>query len=400
MPYQYRWQGSNQAGITVSGIIEANSLLLAKALLRSQGINPQQVRKQAVASWWRRQQKITPLDITLISRQLATMLTAGIPLIQTLTMMVTAQTKPRLQQLLTNIKNQLESGHSLTEALCQHPLHFNKLLCSLVAIGEQTGSLDNMLERIAVHQEKLLALKQKIIKALYYPIAVVLIAMVVTAAMLIFVVPQFAALFTGVGAQLPVMTQVVVMLSQWLQHYGWILLGLIIVSIYSLRYLRRRLHKLAQFFDSVSLKLPITGKILYHAAIARLTRTLAITVAAGLPLLDALNAVAGASGNLIFTRNILVIRDAVTTGQQLHLAMHHTNLFPALVVQMVEIGETSGNLDGMLNKVADLYESNVDTAVDGLSSLLEPVIMTILGILIGGLVVAMYLPIFKLGSVF
>lgn len=326
------------------------------------------------------------------------MIESGIPLVQSFDIVAKGQSNKRLKELIENIKNDVETGLTLSEALKKHPAHFNELFCNLVDAGEKSGSLDIMLDKIATYKEKIETIKKKIKKALTYPMAVLVVAFIVTTGLLMFVVPQFEALFKGFGAELPAMTQAVVSMSKFFQSYWYLIFGVLIGGIYAFIYALKHSPQFAQTVDRTLLKLPVIGPIIEKAAIARFARTLSITFAAGLPLVEALKSVAGATGNIIFAQSTDTIREEVSTGQQMNKAMENTQLFPNMVIQMVAIGEESGALEKMLSKVADFYEEDVDNAVDSLSSLLEPIIMSILGILVGGLVVAMYLPIFKLGT--
>lgn len=398
--FTYIWEGKTKAGHPVSGEQVATNPAYIKTDLRRQGITPIKVRKKSTPLFtYTRKKKITSLDITTFTRQMATMLSAGIPIVQTFDLVGRGQSNPSLQALVANIKANVEAGATLAETLVKYPRYFNDLYCNLVGAGEQSGSLDIMLERLATYKEKTESLKGKIKKALFYPTAVIIVAFIVTAILLIFVVPQFESLFSGFGADLPAMTRMVIDLSRFMQSYWWVVLGIAITTVWGLVIAKRRSQAFAYLLDKLSLQLPIVGIILKKATIARFTRTLATTFAAGLPLVDALKAVAGATGNMLYSDATLKIRDDVSTGQPLQAAMRATNLFPTMVLQMVAIGEESGTLENMLSKSADFYEEEVDNAVDGLSSLLEPLIMAILGILVGGLVIAMYLPIFKLGTV-
>ncbi|WP_419418653.1 type II secretion system F family protein [Legionella sp. D16C41] len=395
----YRWEGINRSGEKVNGIIESNSIAIAKATLRKQGIITNKVVKKRKSLFDKKNRKITAGDITAFTRQLATMLNAGIPLIQTFDIIAKGQTNQKVKTLVETIKKDVESGLTLTEALKKHPKYFNELYYNLVDAGEKSGSLDVMLAKIATYKEKIEKIKRKIKKALTYPIAVLVIAFLVTAGLLIFVIPQFEALFKGFGADLPALTRGVISLSQLFQTYWYIIFGAIGIGIYAFIRARNRSVNFAHNVDRFMLKIPIIGSILQKAAIARFARTLSITFAAGLPLVEALYAVAGATGNIIYAQATNKIREEVSNGQQIRIAMDNTHLFPSMVIQMIAIGEESGALEQMLTKVADFYEEEVDNAVDSLSNLLEPIIMSILGILVGGLVIAMYLPIFKLGSV-
>ncbi|RAP37845.1 type II secretion system protein F [Legionella quinlivanii] len=395
----FRWEGVNRAGEKVKGIIEAKTLVLAKADLNKQGYIVKKVVKKRKSFFDRKNKKIKQADITIFSRQLATMIAAGIPLIQSFDIVTKGQTNARMIKLLESVKKDIESGTGMAEALSKHPVYFNELFTNLVDAGEKSGSLDIMLDKVATYKEKIETIKKKIKKALTYPIAVLIVAILVTAALLIFVVPQFQSLFEGFGADLPALTRGVIDLSKFFQSYWYIIFGLLGGAIYAFIYAKNHSPQFAHTIDRSLLKIPIIGTILVNASIARFARTLSITFAAGLPLVDALKSVAGATGNILYAEATDKIRQDVSTGQQMQLAMHNTHMFPNMVIQMVAIGEESGTLEKMLGKVADFYEEEVDNAVDALSSLLEPIIMSILGILVGGLVVAMYLPIFKLGSV-
>ncbi|QDP72537.1 type II secretion system F family protein [Legionella israelensis] len=395
----FQYEGINRSGEKTKGEIEARSMAIAKADLRRQGIITKKVIKKRKSLFDRANKKITQADITVFSRQLATMIEAGIPLVQSFDIVAKGQSNKRVQDLINTIKNDVETGLTLAESLAKHPAYFNDLFCNLVDAGEKSGSLEVMLNKVATYKEKIESIKKKIKKALTYPIAVMVIAFLVTAGLLIFVVPQFESLFQGFGADLPAMTRMVIRLSETFQAYWYIIFGVLALAVYAFIYAKNHSPNFAQGVDRVMLKFPVIGPILEKAAIARFSRTLSITFAAGLPLVDALKSVAGATGNILFAKATDKIREEVSTGQQMQLAMENTHMFPNMVVQMVAIGEESGALEQMLSKVADFYEEEVDNAVDSLSSLLEPLIMAILGILVGGLVVAMYLPIFKLGSV-
>lgn len=394
----FHYEGINKAGQKMTGDIQAKSLAIAKADLRKQGIVTNKVIKKRKPLLDRKNKKITSSDITVFSRQLATMIESGIPLVQSFDIVAKGQSNNRLKLLIETIKHDIETGLTLAESLAKHPAYFNELFCNLVDAGEKSGSLDVMLDKVATYKEKIETIKKKIKKALTYPMAVLVVAMVVTAGLLIFVVPQFESLFKGFGADLPAMTKAVVEMSKFMQAYWYYVFGVLGAAIYAFVYAKGHSPEFAQSLDRVMLKFPVIGPILEKAAIARFTRTLSITFAAGLPLVDALKSVAGATGNIIFSKATDTIREEVSTGQQMNIAMENTHLFPNMVIQMVAIGEESGALEKMLSKVADFYEEDVDNSVDALSSLLEPIIMSILGILVGGLVIAMYLPIFKLGS--
>lgn len=399
--YPFRYECTNQQGNTVTGEVFAANLALAKADLRKQGLVPRKVKRKSSITLFssEKKKKIKAADICYFSRQMATMMTAGVPLVQSFDIVAKGVDNASMRQLVLNIKQEVEGGRSFSEALLQHPTHFDALFCHLVAAGEASGALETMLDRIATYKEKSESLKRKIKKALFYPTAVMIVALVVTAILLVFVVPQFEELFKGFGADLPVFTQLVINLSEFMQHWWWLIFGGLGGGIAAFIAIKKRSLKVQHAMDRLVLRLPIIGKILHQAAIARYARTLSTTFAAGVPLVEALDSVAGATGNIVYTNAVNSIREEVSTGAQVQAAMRNTNVFPNMVIQMVAIGEESGSLDDMLSKIANIFEEEVDTAVDGLSSLLEPLIMAILGVLVGGLVIAMYLPIFKMGSV-
>ncbi len=397
-PSVFTWEGTDRRGNKVKGETQSTNPSLVKAELRKQGINPIKVRKKSTLFSSSKNAKIVPKDIAVFTRQLATMMSAGVPLVQSFEIIGRGHENPAMQELILTIKADVESGSTLADALRKHPAHFDELVCNLVAAGEQAGILEGLLDKIATYKEKTEAMKAKIKKALFYPAAVVVVAFIVTAILLIFVVPQFESLFQGFGADLPAFTQMVVRLSEWMQANWWIAVLGIAAAAYAFKQAKIRSPRFCHALDRMVLKAPIIGEIITKAIIARYARTLSTMFAAGVPLVEAMESVAGAAGNEVYKIGILQMRDNVATGQQLQLAMHQTNLFPNMVVQMVAIGEESGSLDAMLGKVADFFEQEVDDAVDGLSSLLEPIIMAVLGVLVGGLIVAMYLPIFKMGS--
>ena len=394
----FTWEGTDRKGKKIKGESRAANPSMVKADLRRQGISPLKVRKKSQllsAS----KKKIVPKDIAVFTRQLATMMSAGVPLVQSFEIIGRGHENPAMQQLVLAIKNDVESGSTLANALSKHPLYFDELVCNLVAAGEQAGILETLLDKIAVYKEKSEALKSKIKKALFYPAAVVVVALIVTSILLIFVVPQFESLFAGFGADLPAFTKMVISLSEWMQAYWWAVFMGIGASIYGFSQARKRSPKFAHALDRLVLTIPIIGEILTKAIIARYARTLSTMFAAGVPLVEAMESVAGAAGNAVYAEGIMRMRDNVATGQQLQLSMTQTGLFPNMVVQMVAIGEESGSLDTMLGKVADFFEQEVDDAVDGLSSLLEPAIIVFVGIVVGTMVIAMYLPIFKMAAV-
>jgi type IV pilus assembly protein PilC len=395
--YPFSWQGKDLKGGVVKGNLIAVNEAAVRASLRRQGLVPTQIRRQSTL--FKQRAKITTQDIAIFSRQLATMMQAGIPLVQAFDIVATGHENPGMQKLLNAIKVDIEGGTTLAEALSKHPLYFDDLFVNLVNSGEQSGALETLLDKIATYKEKTEAIKKKIKKALTYPAAVLVVAFIVTAVLLVFVIPQFEELFQGFGADLPAFTQMVVGISRFVRDNGvFIVLALVGVSM-TFMYFKKRSRRFNHFLDRALLKLPVLGEILRKAAIARFTRTLSTMFAAGVPLVEALESVAGATGNIVYQVATLEIRTEVATGQRLQRAMEATELFPNMVIQMVAVGEESGSLDEMCAKVADFYERDVDDAVDNLSSLLEPMIMGILGILVGGLVIAMYLPIFKLGAV-
>ncbi len=393
------WEGTDRKGSRVKGESRAANPAMVKADLRRQGISPLKVRKKSTLFSAGKSKKIVPKDIAVFARQLATMMSAGVPLVQSFEIIGRGHDNPGMQELILNVKSEVESGTTLADSFRKQPLHFDELVCNLVHAGEQAGILETLLDKIATYKEKTEALKAKIKKALFYPTAVIVVALIVTSILLIFVVPQFQDLFAGFGADLPAFTQMVINLSEWLQSNWWMVLLAIGAGAYGFIEGKKRSPKFNHFLDRISLKIPIVGEILTKAVIARYARTMSTMFAAGVPLVEAMESVAGAAGNALYSDGILQMRDSVATGQQLQLAMTQTGLFPNMVVQMVAIGEESGSLDAMLAKVADFYEQEVDDAVDGLTSLLEPLIMSVLGVLVGGLVVAMYLPIFKMGAV-
>ncbi|MEE8343359.1 MAG: type II secretion system F family protein [Gammaproteobacteria bacterium] len=393
------WQGTDKRGTKVKGQSRGISMALIKADLRRQGILPKKIRKKSNFFDAVKKKPVKAKDIAIFMRQLATMLGAGVPLVQSFDIIGRGHENPSMQALVMGVKNDVEGGSTLAEALGKHPLHFDDLVCSLVEAGEQAGVLETLLDKIATYKEKTEYLKSKIKKALFYPVAVMIVAGIVTTILLLFVVPQFKELFGNFGADLPAFTLFVIGLSEFLQEWWWAVFGALGFGFYGFNQARKRSRKLREVLDRLILKIPVIGAILRKAAIARYARTLSTMSAAGVPLVEALYSVSGATGNIVYANAVLEMREQVATGQQLQLAMTQTGLFPNMVVQMVAIGEESGSLDEMLSKVADFYEQEVDDAVDGLSSLLEPLIMAVLGVLIGGLIIAMYLPIFKLGSV-
>jgi len=394
----FTWAGVDKKGNRIKGKDLAADEQSLRNDLRRRGIIPNKIAKQ-LTLFNSTGGKVKPEDIALFSRQLATMMAAGIPLVQSFEIVGNGHDKPAVQKLILDIKADVEGGSALHEALARHPLYFDDLYVNLVEAGEQAGALETLLDKIATYKEKTEALKKKVKKALFYPSAVMAVAVIVTVILLIFVIPQFESLFKGFGADLPAFTQFVINMSRWLQNNGIMFAAAIAGVVYAFLYFKKRSRKMRETLDRLVLKAPIIGPILEKAAIARFARTLATMFAAGVPLVEALESVAGATGNIVFENGVMKMRDEVATGQRLQQAMANTQLFPNMVIQMIAVGEESGALDEMSGKVATFYEADVDNAVDSMSSLLEPLIMAILGVLVGGLVIAMYLPIFKLGSV-
>ena len=395
--YPFTWQGKDPKGSVVKGNLIAVNEAAVRASLRRQGLVPTAIRRQSTL--FRKREKITTQDIAIFSRQLATMMQAGIPLVQAFDIVATGHENPGMQKLLTAIKVDIEGGTTLADALAKHPIYFDDLFVNLVNAGEQAGALETLLDKIATYKEKTEAIKKKIKKALTYPAAVLVVAFIVTAILLVFVIPQFESLFQGFGADLPAFTKMVVGFSFFVRSNGLFIVIALFAASATFTYFKKRSRRFNHLLDRMILKIPVIGEIMRKAAIARFTRTLSTMFAAGVPLVEALESVAGATGNIVYEVGTMEIRTEVATGQRLQRAMEATELFPNMVIQMVAVGEESGSLDEMCAKVADFYERDVDDAVDNLSSLLEPMIMAILGILVGGLVIAMYLPIFKLGAV-
>lgn len=391
------WQGTDKQGRKTRGEMTAISPAIAKAQLRKQGIAAKSVKRKP-KPLFSSKKPIKPADIAIFTRQMATMLKAGVPLVQSFDIVGEGAGNPTMSELVLEIKNDVAAGGGFAAACAKHPKYFDSLFCSLVEAGEQSGTLELMLDRVATYKEKTEQLKAKIKKALTYPIAVLAVAVVVTAILLIKVVPQFAETFANFGSDLPAFTKMVVGLSEWMQANWFIGAAIIGAAYFAFGQARQRSKAFSDWVDKVMLKIPAIGDIVYNAVIARFARTLATTFGAGVPLVDALNSVAGAAGNAVYNKAIIQIRDDVTTGQTLYSSIRFTNLFPTMLLQMVSIGEESGSLDEMLDKVANHYEEAVDNAVDSLTALLEPFIMSVLGVLVGGLMIAMYLPIFMLGN--
>jgi type IV pilus assembly protein PilC len=393
----YTWEGTDRKGTKVNGELSGHNIPLIKAQLRKQGISPLKVRKKPM-SLFGKGKKIKPLDIAFFARQMATMMKAGVPLLQSFDIIAEGSENPNMRKMVNEIKEHVASGNTFASALRSKSEYFDDLFCNLVDAGEQSGSLEALLDRVATYKEKTEALKAKIKKAMSYPIAVVIVAFVVTGILLLKVVPQFQAIFAGFGAELPAFTLMVVGLSQIVQDY-WLM---IILAMFATFFLFRRTYKQSEAFrdrvDRALLKSPIIGPLIYKSSVARYARTLATTFAAGVPLVEALDSVAGATGNVVFRNAVHKVKQDVSTGMQLNFSMRAVGVFPSLAIQMTAIGEESGALDSMLDKVATFYEEEVDNMVDSLTSLMEPIIMSVLGVIVGGLVIAMYLPIFKLGD--
>jgi type IV pilus assembly protein PilC len=394
----YVWEGKDRKGNKSQGELTGSNLALVKAQLRKQGIIPNKVKKKPKPLFGG-SKKITPFDIAMLTRQLATMMKAGVPLVQSFDIVADGLENKGLQELVMSVRNDIASGTSFAGALRKHPKHFDDLYCNLVDSGEKAGALEKMLDRIATYLEKTEILKKKVKKAMTYPIAVVVVAIVVTAILLVKVVPQFESLFQGFGAELPVFTQMVVRLSEWMQQWWFVVLLSIVGTIYLFKEAIRRSQKFSDVVDRFVLKIPVMGEIIDKSAVAKFGRVLSTTFAAGVPLVDALDSVAGATGNAVYRDAIQRVKNDVSSGTQLQASMRQQDVFPVMAIQLTAIGEESGNLDEMLEKVAEHYEAVVDDMVDNLTALMEPMIMSVLGVLVGGLIIAMYLPIFQMGQV-
>ncbi|CAI8765767.1 Type IV pilus assembly protein PilC [Pseudomonas sp. IT-P100] len=393
----YAWEGTDKKGTKMTGELSGQNPALIKAQLRKQGINPGKVRKKSAAIF-SLGQRIKAHDIALFTRQMATMMKAGVPLLQSFDIIGEGFDNPAMRKLVDDVKQEVAAGNSFAAALRKKPQYFDELYCNLVDAGEQAGALDTLLERVATYKEKSESLKAKIKKAMTYPLAVVFVAIIVTGILLVKVVPQFESVFKGFGAQLPAFTVMVIGLSQFMQDWWWLMLGVLIAAIFGVRHAFRTSQGFRDRTDTWLLKLPLIGTLMYKSAVARYARTLSTTFAAGVPLVEALESVAGATGNIVFKRAVLRIKQDVSTGMQLNFSMRTSGIFPNMAIQMTAIGEESGALDDMLDKVASFYEAEVDNMVDNLTSLMEPFIMVVLGVIVGGLVIAMYLPIFQLGN--
>lgn len=390
----FSWEGKDRGGKLIKGEMRASGENIVAATLRRQGIANPRIKKMRSGGG----KKITAQDITFFTRQLATMMKAGVPLLQSFDIVAKGHANPSVTRLLLDIKTDVETGSSLGQAFRKYPIYFDNLYCNLVTAGEQAGILEALLDRLATYQEKILAIKGKIKKALFYPVSILVVAFIVTAVIMIFVIPQFKELFSSFGANLPAPTLFVMTLSDGFVKYWYIIFGGLGLAIWTFMNSLRRSEKMQETMDRLMLRAPVFGDLVRKATIARWTRTLSTMFAAGVPLVEALESVAGAAGNRVYYQATKKIQQEVSTGTSLTVSMQNSGVFPSMVIQMCAIGEESGSLDGMLGKVADFFEREVDDAVDALSSLMEPMIMAILGVLIGGLVVAMYLPIFKMGQ--
>lgn len=393
----YAWEGTDRKGTKMTGELSGQNPALIKAQLRKQGINPGKVRKKST-SIFSMGKRIKAQDIALFTRQMATMMKAGVPLLQSFDIIGEGFDNPAMRTLVDEVKQEVAAGNSFAASLRKKPQYFDELYCNLVDAGEQAGALDTLLERVATYKEKSESLKAKIKKAMTYPLAVVFVAIIVTGILLVKVVPQFESVFKGFGAELPAFTVMVIGLSEFMQDWWWAMLGVLIALIFGVRHAFKTSQGFRDRMDTWLLKLPLIGTLMYKSAVARYARTLSTTFAAGVPLVEALDSVAGATGNIVFKRAVLRIKQDVSTGMQLNFSMRASGIFPNMAIQMTAIGEESGALDDMLDKVAGFYEDEVDNMVDNLTSLMEPFIMVVLGVIVGGLVVAMYLPIFQLGT--
>ena len=395
---QFTWEGTDKRGVKMKGETTSKNANLLRAELRKQGINPTVVRTKTKPLFGASGKAISAQDISVFSRQIATMLQAGVPMVQSFEILAGGQSNPRMRDMLLDIRDNIAGGSSLSEAMARHPVQFDALYRNLTRAGEGAGVLDTVLDTVATYKERTEALKGKIKKALFYPAAVMAVALVVSAVLLIYVVPQFEDVFKGFGADLPAFTQMIVNASDFLVSYWWAILGIIVGAIAGFLFAYKRSQALERNVDRMLLKLPVIGQILHQSAIARFARTLALTFKAGVPLVEALETVAGATGSIVYNEAVMRIRDDVSVGYQLNVAMKQVNIFPHMVVSMTAIGEEAGALDTMLLKVAEFYEQEVNNSVDALASLIEPFIMVVIGVLVGGMVIGMYLPIFKLAA--
>lgn len=394
--YDFKWEGTDRKGGKIKGQMTGPGEAFVKLQLRKQGVTPTRVQKQL--KFGSGKKPITGQEIAIFSRQMSTMMKAGVPLVQSLELVARGNENKSMTEMILSVKTSIESGLPFAESLALHPRQFDDLYVNLVEAGEKSGALESLLDKIATYKEKTETIKKKIKKAMTYPAAVVVVAFIVTGILLYFVIPQFESLFQGFGADLPAFTKMVVSLSKFVTAYWWMLILIPIAAFFAFKEAHHRSANFRRFLDRMALKAPLFGEILYKGAVARFARTLSTMFAAGVPLVEAMDSVAKAAGNIVYTEGIMKMKDQVSTGTQLQLCMAQSNLFPAMAVQMIGIGEESGSLDAMCAKVADFYEEEVDNMVDSLASLMEPMIMAVLGVLVGGLVVAMYLPIFKLGQ--
>lgn len=396
--YLFKWEGVNSRREKVKGEMDAEDINFVRAKLREQGINPKRVRKKSTFSF-SFGDKISARDITLFSRQLATMIKAGVPMVQAFSITIEGQNKTTMRNLLIDLRDQVSAGTPVAQALRRHPQVFDELFCSLVEAGENSGTLETMLERVALYKERMEALKNKIKKALYYPVFVLLVGMGVSALLLIKVVPEFEKMFAGFGAELPAFTQLIVNMSRFMQESWYLVFGGMVAAVYLVFVMRKRSPTFELKLSKLALRLPVIGQLLHKSAVARFARTLSTSFAAGVTLVDSLESSGKAAGNLVYKQHVQQIREDVSTGQQLNFAMRNGRLFPNMVNQMVAIGEESGALDTMLSKVADFYEEDVNNLVESMTSLLEPMVILVLGVIVGSLVIAMYLPIFQMGDI-
>lgn len=395
----FEWEGTNRKGQKVKGETSGPNLATVKAQLRKQGVQPGKVKKKSASLInFGGKGKVTSADITFFTRQMATMMKAGVPLVQSFDIVGEGVDNPALKELIAQVRDDVSAGNDFASALKKHPKHFDELFCNLVESGEQSGALEQMLDKVAVYKEKTEALRKKIKKAMMYPAVTLVIASVVTVILLVKVVPTFESMFKSFGSDLPGPTKMVVAISEWTQAYWYVMLGIVVGFVVSLKQALARSPAFKDKFEESLLKAPVFGDLLMKAAVARFARVLSTTFAAGVPLVEALDSVAGAVGNSVYRKAVLNVRDEVSQGQQMHFAMKATGVFPNMVVQMTSIGEESGALDSMLSKAADYFEDEVDNAVDGLTALMEPLVMSFLGVVIGGMIVAMYLPIFEMGK--
>jgi type IV pilus assembly protein PilC len=395
----FEWEGTNRKGQKVKGEISGANLATVKAQLRKQGVQPRRVKKKTKSLLsFGGGRKITSQDITFFTRQMATMMKAGVPLVQSFDIVGDGVDNPAMKELIAKVRDDVSAGNDFASALKKHPKHFDELFCNLIESGEQSGALEQMLDKVAIYKEKTEALRAKIKKAMVYPAVTLAIASIVTVILLVKVVPTFESMFKSFGSELPAPTKMVVAISEWTQAYWWVMVAVIVSFVTGLKQALARSPAFKDKFEAVLLKAPIFGDLLMKAAVARFARVLSTTFAAGVPLVEALDSVAGAVGNSVYRKAVLTVRDEVSQGQQIHFAMKSTGVFPNMVVQMTSIGEESGALDTMLSKAADYFEDEVDNAVDNLTALMEPLVMSFLGVVIGGMIVAMYLPIFEMGK--